>query len=189
MVALIGKGGVGESLGGRVGVYEDAGVARNETVPLAQWLDGLPVLGHLVVEGLLLLRLVAHGLAEESHALLEDLDNVGLELGEVALHAQHVLTARVLLLELLVESVVDAAMDKVRVVAGVFAAQAVEGGGARAQQVNVLLRLGFRLLDGFCALAHALCELLLLVLDLYVQALENGENAPLERGGSLSVGV
>jgi hypothetical protein len=63
----------------------------------------------------------------------------------------------------------DTALQDVRVVGGLQAAGVrVEGGSVLAEQLNVLLGVGSRLVNGLAALASALYEFLGLILDLGV---------------------
>lgn len=70
---------------------------------------------------------------------------------------------------------VHAAVQDVRVIAGVDASGGVVVGGCvLGEEVDVFLGGGAGFVDGFGAFADALLELFLLCLDLVVEALEDG---------------
>lgn len=70
---------------GPVGVDHDLVVALDEAVPLEIGRDALRHAEHVAVHGARRLALLGHDLVELLEAILEDLDNVGFELGEVVL--------------------------------------------------------------------------------------------------------
>jgi phage-related protein len=120
--------------------------------------------------------------------MLDCLDDVGFELGERVLDADQVLAVVVLLLDLLMQAVVDSTLENVRVVGSLHRSTVrVEDGGVLTQKLNVLLGMLTSLVDRLAALASSLCELLALVLDLGVQAVEDGEDGALELLGCLVV--
>jgi hypothetical protein len=63
----------------------------------------------------------------------------------------------------------------------------VEDCGVLTKKLNVLLGVLASLVDSLTALAGSLCELLALVLDLGVQAVEDGENGAFQLLRSLVV--
>jgi hypothetical protein len=127
-------------------------------------------------------------LQELAHAMLDCLDDVGFELRERVLHTNQVLAVVVLLLHLLVQTVVDSALENVGVVGSLHvAAVRVEDCGVLTKKLNVLLGVLASLVDSLTALAGSLCELLALVLDLGVQAVEDGENGAFQLLRSLVV--
>lgn len=173
-----------------VRVDEVGALAVEEAHPLEIGRDSLSGAQHVGVEGTRLLGLAAsHGI-EGLHGLLDDLDHMGLERLEVFLQMDQVVAVVVLLDDLLVQSVVDAALDAVGVLGRVhLAAGRLKGCAVLAQQFNVFLSSVPDLLDLLCALAGAVLDLLDLGLDLLVQSLEDGEDGSLEGLLGLGVGV
>jgi hypothetical protein len=113
---------------------------------------------------------------------------VGFELRERVLHTNQVLAVVVLLLHLLVQTVVDSTLENVGVVGSFHVATVrVEDCGVLTKKLNVLLGVLASLVDSLTALAGSLCELLALVLDLGVQAVEDGENGAFQLLRSLVV--
>ena len=180
-VVLVGELNLRHGPCGRRWVDEDGVVALDEAVPLKVKWYALCVSDHVSVRSLGVLSLRVHNLHELAHALLDGLDDVCLELGEGVLNANQILSVVVLLLDLLVQAVHDTTLKNVRVVPSLHAAAVgVEDSRVLAEQLNVLLSMGSRLVNGLTALAGALGQLLALVLDLSVQALEDGQNGALE---------
>lgn len=101
-VVLVGEADVGECAGWGGGVDEDGVVALDEAVPLKVLRDALGCADHVGVCSLGVLGLGVDDLQELAHAVLDRLDDVGLELCERVLHTDQVLTVVVLLLHLLV---------------------------------------------------------------------------------------
>lgn len=158
--------------------------------PLKVRTHALGVGGHVAVHAARLLGLHGDGLVELGQAGLHRLHDAGLELGKGILHGEEVGAVVVLLENLLVEAVVDAALQHVRVVARRhLAARRLERGRVLPEQLDVLLRRAARLVDQLAALARALVDFLGLVLDLRVQPLEDGQHGALERLGGLGVRV
>ena len=180
-VVLVGEADVGEGAGWRGGVDQNRVVALDEAVPFEVLGDALRCADHVAVCGFGVLGLGVDDLQELAHAALDRLDDVGLELGKRVLHADQVLAVVVLLLDLLVEAVVDAALEDVGVVGRLHvAAVRVENCRVLAKELNLLLGVQASLVDSLTALASSLGELLALVLDLGVQAVEDGEDGALE---------
>lgn len=173
-----------------VGVGEAVGGAGGEVGPLEALGDALDGAEDVVVQGADLIRLAAAELVEGAHGLLEDLDDVGLERLKVVLHRDEVVGVVVLGEDLVGEAVHDATVDDVGVLgAGEAAARGVVRGRLLAEQLNLLLRRVAQLLHLLGARVGARVELLGLVLDLLVQALEDGEHGALDALLRLEVGV
>ena len=135
-----------------------------------------------------MLGLGVDDLQELAHAMLDCLDDVGFELRERVLHTNQVLAVVVLLLHLLVQTVVDSTLENVGVVGSFHVATVrVEDCGVLTKKLNVLLSVLASLVDSLTALAGSLCELLALVLDLGVQAVEDGEDGAFQLLRSLVV--
>ena len=187
-VVLVGEADVGEGAGGGGRVDQHGVVALDEAVPFEVLGDALRCADHVAVCGLGVLGLGVDDLQELAHAGLDGLDDVGLELCERVLYTNQVLAVVVLLLDLLVEAVVDAALEDVGVVGRLHvAAVRVEDCRVLAEEFNLLLSVQAGLVDSLTALASSLGELLALVLDLGVQAVEDGEDGALELLGGLVV--
>jgi hypothetical protein len=101
-VVLVGEANVRECAGWSGGVDEDCVVALDEAVPLKVLGDALGSSNHVSICSLGVLCLSVDDLQELTHALLDCLDDVGLELRERVLHTNQVLTVVVLFLDLLV---------------------------------------------------------------------------------------
>lgn len=130
----------------------------------------------------LALQLATHELEELVHGALAGLDDMGLELLEVVLHGDDVLTVVVLILNLLVQAMVDPAAQDVWVVVllDFVSRSGIEGGCLLRQQLDMLLGDTSGLFDGFGTLGCPALYLLALALDLFVQSFEDGEHGALE---------
>jgi hypothetical protein len=181
-VVLVGEGDVVEGPGRLVRVDEDAVVALDEARPFVVAGDLLRAAGDVAVQGAVVVQLGAHELEVGVHGELHGLDDVRLELGEGVLDDDGVLAAVVFFDDLLVQAVVDAAAQHIRVVLRLdfIAGQGSVHSGILAERFNVLLGQGARLVDCFGAFDGARLEFLGLVLDLFVQAVENGEHLAFE---------
>jgi hypothetical protein len=180
-VVLVGELDLRDGARGGGGVDEDGVVALDEAVPLEVEGDALRVADHVAVRGFGMLLLSSHNLQELCHAVLHGLDDVCFKLCKRVLHTDQVLSVGVLFLDLLVQAVHDTALQDVGVICGFdVSGVGVEGRSVGAEKFNVFLGVGSRLVDGLAALAGALGQLLALVLDLGVEAVENGEDGALE---------
>lgn len=189
-VVHIGEGDAVDGAGRVVGVGEAVGAAGGEVGPLEALGDALDGSQHVVVQGANLVGLAAAELVERLHGLLEDLDDVRLKRLKVVLDRDEVVGVVVLGEDLVAEAVEDAAVDDVGVVdARELAARGVVRGRLLAEQLNVLLGRVAQLLDLLGARVGARVELLGLVLNLLVQALEDGQHGALEALLRLEVGV
>lgn len=116
-----------------------------------------------------MLGLGGDDLQELAQALLHCLDDVCFELREGVLHTDQVLAIVVLLLDLLVQAVVDTALEDVWVIGGLeVAGVRVEDCSVLAEELNVLLCMGAGLVNRLAALSGALCQFLALILNLGV---------------------
>ena len=180
-VVLVGEADVGHAAWRSVGVDQDLVVALDEAVPLEVGSDLLGGAGHVAVHGASLLGLVADNLVELTQTILDGGENVGLELSKAVLHSDNIVAVVVLLDDLLVQTVVDTALENVGVLVGVdLASSAVKGGCVLAELLDVLLRRLASLVDELAALASTLSELLGLVLNLGMEALEDGQDRALD---------
>lgn len=176
-------------------VDQDSVVALNEAVPLKVERDALRCADytmsvdarskdsskptHISVHGLGLLTLRVHDLHELAHTVLDGLNNVRFELSKAVLHTDQVLPVVVLFHDLLVQTEQDASLNHVRVVCGHhLSSMRIESCRVLAELLNVSLRACTRLVNSLATLSGALCELLGLVLDFGMEALEDGENGP-----------
>lgn len=176
-MALVGEGDVGHGTLGRAGVDEDGVVALDEAVPFEVERDLLRSADHVAVCHLGLLGLGVHHLHELSHAALDGLDDVGLELGKGILNTNQILPVVVLFLDLLVEPVHDTALEDVWIFGGGhLAAVGLERSGVLAEEFNVFLRSRTSLVHSLGALSGALGQLLRLVLNLSMKAFEDGKD-------------
>lgn len=122
---------------------------------------------------------------------LNGFQEVVFKLLEGILNGEDVLTVIVFLVDLVVEPVIDATLENIRVM---LLFDLVGGGGIKgcrvlSQKLNVLLCQVAGLLDGFGALQCAGAQLLGLVFDFLVQALEGREHSVLDTLFALEVHV
>jgi hypothetical protein len=190
-VVLVGELDLRHSPRRRRRVNKDGVVALDEAVPLKVEGDLLAVSNHVAVGCLGVLGLRVHDLHKLSHTVLNRLENVRLELGERILDTDEILAIVVLFLNLLVEAMHNTALQNVGVVCSLqVTAVRVVRGRVLAEELDVLLGMGSGLVDLLAALARSFGQLLALVLDLGVQAFEDGQNGTLElfRGFVVLVG-
>jgi hypothetical protein len=113
---LVGELNLRDGAGGRRRIDQDGIVALDEAVPLKVEGNTLRVSGHVPIRCLGVLGLRVDDLHELSHAMLDRLDYVRLELRERILNADEVLSVVVLLQNLLVQAVHDTTLQDIRVV-------------------------------------------------------------------------
>lgn len=95
---------------------------------------------HVGIHILCALCLPATVLHKRSHSLLNNLHNVVFELCKVLLHGDQVLAVVVLLQDLFVQTIIDAALGDVGVFVGVnFVLGGFGGGGLGAEELDLLL--------------------------------------------------
>lgn len=180
-VILVREGDVGDRSCRRAGIDEDGVIALDEAVPLEVERDLLRRTHHVSVCHLGLLRLCVDHLHELAHTPLDCLDDVGFELRKRVLHAYQVLPVVVLLLDLFVQTMHDAALEDIGVLCCChLPTMRLERGCMRAEELDMLLGRCACLVDCLRSLACTFGELLRFVFDLGVQALEGWEDGGLE---------
>lgn len=125
------EGDAGEGARGRVWVDQDCVVAHAEVHPFKVRWDALRGAEDVGVHGALALELPVHVQVELLHGALHGLQDVCFELLEGVLHGEDILAVVVLLVYLVVQTVVDAALEEVRVIVrlDLAAGGGVEAGG------------------------------------------------------------
>jgi hypothetical protein len=180
-VVLVGELDLRDSPCGCGWVDEDGVVALDEAVPFKVERDFLAVPNHVTVSCLGVLGLRVHDLHELSHAVLDGLENMRLKLSKRVLNTNQILAVVVFFLNLLVQAVQDAALQNVWVIGSLqVSAVRVVRGRILTEELDVLLSVGSGLVDLLAALARSFGQFLALVLNLGVQAFEDGQNCTLE---------
>jgi hypothetical protein len=104
-----------------------------------------------------------------------------LKLSKRVLNTNQILAVVVFFLNLLVQAVQDAALQNVWVIGSLqVSAVRVVRGRILTEELDVLLSVGSGLIDLLAALARSFGQFLALVLNLGVQAFEDGQNCTLE---------
>lgn len=104
-----------------------------------------------------------------------------LKSGKFILDLDQIITVIVLLVNLSLQAVVDAAVQDVRVVvSGHLSRRAIEGSSVLTELLNVLLAGRACLVNGLATFAGRLRDLLAAALDLTRQALEDGQDRRLD---------
>lgn len=144
----------------------------------------------VIIQSAGLVSLATSKLCEGLHGLLDNLNDVSLEALEVVLNSNQVISVVVLGNDLAVQTVQDTAVDDIRVVVAVeMTPRRVERSRMLSKQLYLLLSGVASLVNFLCALLGAMGELLGLVLDLLMQAFENGEDRALDALFGFDVGV
>jgi len=125
--------------------------------------------------------LAAHVLEELVQGALDGLHDVRFELLEAVLDGYEVLAVVVFFEDLLVQAVVDAALEEIGVVRLVdFSGGRVKAGRVLAEHLDVPLSHVAGFINVFGGFACARLQFLGLVLDFGVEAREDGQDGPLE---------
>jgi hypothetical protein len=137
-----------------------------------------------------MVSLLADDLIELVETMLHCAQNVCLKLSEAVLNLNHILSIRILLLNLLVEAVFDTPLDNVWILmCANLAACRVERCRVLCEQLDVFLCGSASLVDSLSTLASSFHQFLILRFDFSVKALKDRQDSPLEDFGSFSMGV
>lgn len=181
-VLLVREGDVGEGARRCVGVDEDVVVSGHEVDPFEIRRDLLRRGQNVRVHGAVTVKLTAHVDDELLHSALDGLQDMSLELLEVVLHGDEVLTVVVLLDNLLVQAVGDTSTENVRIMGGVdlVMGRSVKCSRVLGEELNVLLSDATSLVDSLSTLCSAILQFLRLGLDFLVKTLQGRKHGTLE---------
>lgn len=189
-VVHVGEANIVDGASRVVGVGETVRGAGSKVCPLEALGNALDGAEHVAVQGADLFSLAAAELVEGLHGLLQDLDDVGLKGLKVVLDGDEVVCVVVFGEDLVAQTVQDTAVNDIGVIAAIeLAAGGIVRGSLLAEHLNVLLGCVAQLVNLLGARVGARVELLGLVLDFLVQALEDGQDGALEALFGLDVGV
>jgi hypothetical protein len=187
-VVLVGELYLRDCSRGRRGVDQNGVVALDKAVPFKIERNALRISNHISIRCLGVFGLRVDNLHKLTHAMLHCLNNMRFKLSKRVLDTNEILAVIVLLLNLLVEPMHDTALQDIGIVCSLhIAAVRVKCRRVLAQELNVLLGVGAGLVNRLAAFTSSFGQLLALVLDLGVKAIENGKNCAFQLFGRLVV--